>query len=146
LGDRSFTKHSLDSIHATQYLVNGIRRDTTIQESYNAIYEKENVNLSFGGMVYLHVHSQNPGNWNWGGFLGFGALFNDQARWAGSAGGTLLMGSKQRFNINLGLVLSQVDRLSPPYQKDTWYRESIDNVPTYRAWKTALLIGFSWNL
>jgi len=146
LSDQSFFKHSMDSIHSKKYLVNGVARDTLVQESYTAIYEKNNAHLSFGGMIYLQAHTQNPGNWNGGGYLGFGALFNDQARWSGAAGGTLLIGQKQRFNIHAGLILSQVDRLAPPYQTDTWYRETIDNIPTYRAWKAGFMFGFSWNL
>ena len=145
LSDKSFFKHSMDSIHHKNYLANGLIRDTIVQESYTAIYEKQNARLSFGGMIFLQAHSQNPGNWNGGGYLGFGALFNDQARWSGSAGGTLLIGQKQRFNINAGLILSQVDRLSPPYKTEVSYREAIDNIPTYRAWKAGIMLGFSWN-
>lgn len=146
LSDRSFSKHSMDSIHQKKYVQNGIVRDTIVQESYVTLFEKENTHVSFGGMIFLQAHSQYPGSWNFGGYLGFGALFNDQARWCGSVGGSVLIGKKQHFNINIGYIVSQVDRLSPPYGSGMAYRETIDNIPTYRAWKGGGMVGFSWNL
>ncbi len=61
-------------------------------------------------------------------------------------GPTLLIGKKQRFNINPSIIFSQVDRLSSPYETDHWYSETINNVPIYRAWKFGWGIGFSWNI
>lgn len=146
LYDENFTKKSKDSIYTKQYLVNGVTRDTTVQESFAAVYKKDQFKGSFGGMLFIHAHSQNACWLNYGVYLGFGALFNDQTRWAGSFGGSLLLGKSQRFSINPGIVLGQVERLSPPYKMDTWYRESLDNVPTYKAWKTNFILGFSWNI
>ena len=102
--------------------------------------------MSFGGMIFLNVHSMTGKSFNYGGYVGFGALFNDQARWCISTGGEAIIGRRQRFVIHAGMVLSQVDRLSPPYDKDVFYLERIDNVPTYRAWKPGFLLGLSWNL
>lgn len=97
-------------------------------------------------MIYLHAHSQNASWVNYGVYLGFGAMFNDQTRWAGALGGSLILGKSQRFCINPGIIIAQVDRLSPPYKTETWYPESFDNIPTYKAWKANFVLGFSWNL
>jgi regulator of replication initiation timing len=146
LKDDNFTKKSMDSIYTKKYLVDGTIRDTTVQESFTSIYEKKQSNISFGGMLFLHAHSQNACWFNYGVYLGFGALFNDQTRWAGAFGGSLLFGKNQRFSINPGAIVAQVERLSPPYKTETWYRETIDNIATYKAWKIKFALGFSWNL
>jgi hypothetical protein len=146
LQDHSFNKKTSDSIYTKRYLVNGLQRDTTVSGSFTTLFKKDQLPVSFGGMLYLHVHSQNA-NWvNYGGYIGFGALFNDQTRWAGSLGGSLLLGKSTRFNIHGGVVLSQVDRLSPPYQTSIGYAETIDNIPTYKSWQAGWLLGVSWNL
>ena len=144
--DNSYTKKSKDSIYTKKSLVDGTITDTTVQETFTALYKRDQFPVSFGGMLYLHAHTQNAQWANFGVYLGFGALFNDQTRWAGSIGGSLLIGKKQRFNINPGLLISQVDRLSPPYETETWYRETIDNIPISRDWKMSWVFGFSWNL
>lgn len=146
LNDVLYTKKSLDSIYTKTYLLDGQKRDTTVKETFTAIYEKDQANITFGGMVYLHAHTHNPGKMlNYGMHLGFGALFNDQARWAGSVGATLLIGKKQRFNINPGILIAQVERLAKPYETGTFYNETIDNIPTYKPWKVSWIVGFSWN-
>lgn len=146
LHDESYSKKSMDSIHTTQYVQDGHVRDTTIQENFTAIYKKDQSPISFGGMFYLNAHTQNDQMLNYGFYLGFGALFNDQTRWAGSGGASLLIGKRQRFNIHAGIIVAQVERLSPPYKTEKWYREAIDNIPTYKKWNYSYVVGFSWNL
>ena len=146
LQDDNFTKKSKDSIYTKKYLLNGIPRDTTVLQSFSSLYKKNQFPVSFGGMIYLHAHSQNASWVNYGVYLGFGAMFNDQTRWAGALGGSLILGKSQRFCINPGIIIAQVDRLSPPYKTETWYPESFDNIPTYKAWKANFVLGFSWNL
>ena len=145
LNDHSFSKKSVDSIYTKHYLVNGVKRDTTLSETFTSIYKRDQCKVSYGGMLFLQVHSQNAAWTNWGGYLGFGALFNDQTRWAGSAGISLQLGKPQQFNINVGPIVGQVERLAPPYETNKWYAEKIDNVSTYKAWDVSWMIGFSWS-
>jgi hypothetical protein len=147
LSDDVFTKKSMDSIYSKKYVATGgTVRDTTVLQTFNSINKQKQASASFGGMLYLHAHTQTGTYFNYGVSLGFGALFNDQARWAGSFGPTILIGKKQRFNITPSIILGQVDRLSAPYQTNKWYSETIDNVPTFKAWKASWAVGFSWNL
>lgn len=143
--DMSFARKTKDSIYTSEYLVNGQLRDTTKQGSFASLYEKQQAKISYGGMLYLHALSQTGTGFNYGGFIGFGALFNDQTRWAGAVGGTLALGKKQRLNINVGALIAQVDRLATPYQTGVWYNETLDNIPTYKAWKIQWMTGFSWS-
>lgn len=145
LNDHSFTKKTKDSIYTKQYLLNGGKRDTTLMESFSSIYKREQSSISYGGMLYLQLHSQNAAWINWGGYIGFGAMFNDQTRWAGAGGFSLQLGKPQQFNINAGAIIGQVERLAPPYQTNTWYAEKIDNIPTYKAWDVSWMVGFSWS-
>lgn len=145
LADELYTRKTKDSIYTKQHIVDGAAKDTLVQETFTTIRKQDQNKVGFGGMLYMHAHSQTGSYINYGISLGFGALFNDQARWAGSIGPSLLVGKKQRLNITPGLIIGQVDRLSAPYAADTWYPEKIDNVPTYKAWKTSWMIGLSWN-
>nr|WP_276900150.1 hypothetical protein [Pedobacter kyonggii] len=146
LSDEKYARKSKDSIITKSYVSNGKIRDTTLNQSFNGFFKQDQTPISLGGSIYLHIHSQNSTFINWGGSLGFGALFNDQARLVFSAGPTLLLGKKQRFTINPGISFAQVDRLSKPYSEGMWYTEVIDNVPVYKAWKANWSLGFSWNL
>ncbi len=146
LSDEQYIRKSKDSIITKSYVSNGKIRDTTVNQNFNGFFKQDQTPISLGGSIYLHVHSQNSTFVNWGASLGFGALFNDQARLVFSAGPTLLLGKKQRFTINPGVSFAQVDRLSKPYAEGQWYTEVIDNVPTYKAWKANWSLGFSWNL
>ena len=146
LADKAYSKRSMDSIYTKKYLVSGQQRDTTVQENFSAIYEKKQIPVSFGGMVYLHAHSQNMGYVNYGVSLGFGALFNDQARFTMSLGPTLSLGKTQHLNINAGIIMAQVDRLADPYRTGVWYNEPLDNIPTFKSWQTSWMLGLSWNL
>ena len=96
LDDHSFSKKTKDSIYTKPYLLNGIKRDTTVSESFTSIYQRDQSSVSYGGMLFLQVHSQNATWVNYGGYLGFGALFNDQTRWAGSGGGFFTVGQVTR--------------------------------------------------
>jgi hypothetical protein len=146
LADNLYTRNTKDSIYMTKYLVDGVPRDTTELHTFTSITQQKQASIGFGGMVYLHAHTQNAGTVNYGVSIGFGALFNDQTRWAGSFGPTILIGQRQRFNINPCIMLAQVDKLSAPYQTAVWYSQTIDNVPTYRAWAVSWGVGLSWNL
>lgn len=146
LADRQYSLKSIDSIHTRPYVHDGVVRDTTLSETFTRIYEKSGSKVSFGGMLYLHAHSQTASLLNYGISLGFGALMNDQARLCLAAGPTLIVGKKQRLVVNAGVMLGQVDRLSPSYTTDRWYRERIDNVPSGKVWKADYMIGLSWNL
>jgi hypothetical protein len=147
LGDQMFAKKSMDSIYHKQYVAPGGQvHDTVVNQSFTSINKQKQASLSYGAMVYINAHTQTYNNVNYGLALGFGAMFNDQARWVASLGPTMLIGKKQRFNINPAIMIGQVDRLSAPYQAGKWYAETIDNVPTFKAWKVSWGIGFSWNL
>ena len=143
----SILRNTKDSIYSKQYLANGIVRDTLINQAFTSLSKQSQVQLSFGGMLFLHAHTLNYNHqFNYGFSLGIGALFNDQSRWTASLGPTILIGKKQRININPSIILSQVDRLSSPYKTDYWYSETINNVPTFRAWKLGVGLGLSWNI
>lgn len=145
LADQAFTLRSKDSIFSQKFVNNGVPYDSIIQGKVTSINKQSQSAASYGGMVYLHVYSQNSGYFNYGVSLGFGALFNDQTRWVGSFGPTILLGKNQRFTINPSIMISQVTRLSAPYQTGVWYTETIDNPPTFKATKVSWGLGFSWN-
>jgi hypothetical protein len=146
LYDAKYTIKSKDSIWTTQYIAKDTVRDTTINKTFTSVYQQDQCRISIGAMIMLHAHSQWEGIFNLGGYIGFGALFNDQTRWTMSTGLSFLLGRKSRFNISLGAATAQVDRLQQPYQTEQWYAETIDNVPTVKVWKINYMIGFSWNL
>lgn len=145
LSDQSYSKKSLDSFITKKYLLNGQTRDTTLTQTYTQLYEKDQSQISYGGMLYLEAHSQ-TGTWfNGGMYLGFGALFNDQTRWAGALGGSFILGKPQKFSVHIGAVTAQIDRLAEPYQTGVLYPERIDNIPTQKVWKVSGMVGFSWS-
>lgn len=144
--DHKFSKITKDSIYTKKYLVNGVTRDTTVEEKFTSFNKENQMPISFGGMLLLHAHTQRSRLVNYGTYIGFGALFNDQTRWAGAVGGSVLIGKKQRFSINPGILISQVDRLSSPYEDGMWYKGVIDNTPTYKSWRLNWVIAFSWNI
>ena len=146
LCDKQYTKYSKDSIFSSKYLEGGTIKDTITNGRFTAIYSNANTKISFGGMLFFQAHSQNACNFNYGGYLGIGALFNDQTRWAASLGGSIIIGKSQRCFINIGPIISQVDRLAEPYKTKVYYKESLDNIPTTRAWKYSWMIGLSWKI
>jgi len=145
LSDDQYTLKTKDSIFSKKFVNAGEVRDSAVDQTFNSINKQSQARVSYGGMIFLHLHTQNSHYFNYGFSLGFGALFNDQARFAASFGPTLLIGKSQRFNINPSIIISQVTRLSAPYQAGTWYSETIDNVPTYKAMKASWGLGLSWN-
>ncbi len=146
LYDEKYTLHSKDSIYTSQHIQNGSVADTLVSDKFTAIYSTTNAKVSFGGMIFLQAHSQNASVLNYGGYLGIGALFNDQTRWTGSCGLSLIIGRNHRFMINAGPIIAQVDRLAKPYKIDTYYKETIDNVPISKVWEVNWMVGFSWKI
>lgn len=108
---------------------------------YTTLYDNTRYWFSF---LVPEGHTQNASVFNYGGYLGIGALFNDQTRWSGSFGGSFIIGRSQRLFINLGPVISQVDRLSKPYKTDFFYQKSFDIIPVSREWEVSWMFGFSW--
>lgn len=146
LYDAAYTKKSKDSIYTKQYVSHGAIRDTTVSETFSSLYEKKQAHVSFGGMLYVNAHTHLQKYLNYGFYVGFGALFNDQTRWSGAAGGSLITGKKQRFSVHLGVVIAQVDRLNPPYTTEKWTTDPIDNIPLSKFWKYNWMVGFSWKI
>lgn len=146
LYDDAFSKKTKDSIFKTQYLLDGNIRDTTLMKTFTSIHVKKQSKISYGGMLYLHAMSQRASYFNFGGYVGFGALFNDQARWAGAAGLSCVIGKSQKFGVHVGAIMCQTERLSPPYEAGKWYAETVDNIPTYKGMNTGFMVGFSWRL
>ncbi|WP_345082312.1 hypothetical protein [Nemorincola caseinilytica] len=146
LHDKAYTLKTKDSIFTKKYLVDGVPRDTTVQETFSSIYEKKGEKASLGGMIYMHAHSQNATFFNYGMSIGFGALFNDQARFTLALGPTLIIGKSQRLNINFGIAMADVERLRSPYEPEVWYNGRIDNVPTDKVRDISYLFGLSWNV
>lgn len=146
LYDEKYTLYSKDSIFTSQHIQNGSVKDTIINDKFTAIYANSNAKVSFGGMIFLQAHSQNASMLNYGAYLGIGALFNDQTRWSGSCGASLIVGRSHRFIVNAGPIISQVDRLAKPYETNTFYQGSIDNIPISKVWKVNWMVGFSWKI
>jgi hypothetical protein len=146
LSDDHYSMTSKDSIFKTQYLKNGIARDTTIDEKFTKFYKDPNLKISYGGMVFLQAHSQNVSFFNWGFYLGLGALFNEQVRWTGSAGLSFMLGRDPRCFINIGPSIAQVDRLKPAYEPLNYCRSSFNEIPISKVWKCNWLVGFSWRI
>lgn len=149
LNDMTYSKTTVDSFIQKKYTVGGTPggqvRDTLVAQTFTHLYNKDQTKMSFGAMIYMQFHTRNEGNFNVGMYIGLGALFNDQTRFTIGTGVSLLIGKVQRFAINAGAVMAQVDRLDPPYNTETWYAKTIDNIPTFRAWKVQPSLGFSWN-
>lgn len=146
LNDEKYSVYSKDSIYKKSYINNGIVKDTIVKDMFTAIYKHSNADVSFGGMIFLQAHSQNSSNFNYGGYLGVGALFNDQTRWTGSCGASFIIGRSQRCFINVGPIISQVDRLAKPYKTDVFYPKSIDNIPISKVWRYSWMLGVSWKI
>lgn len=146
LYDEKYSLFSKDTILTVQQVSGNSFKDTLINDNVTAIYSEEQMKISFGAMLFLQAHSQNAAMLNWGGYLGIGALFNDQTRWTGSAGFSLIIGKKQRFFINAGPALSQVSILSKSYETNKFYQKDIDKVPLENVWKYNWMIGFSWKI
>ena len=146
LYDKKYTTYSKDSLFIDEYINNGIIKDTLIDERFTAIYSNPNTKLSFGGMIFVQAHSQNASNINYGGYFSLGALFNDQTRWTGSCGASIICGRSQRIFINIGPIISQVDRLAEPYETDLFYQGSIDNIPVNKVWQCSWMLGISWKI
>jgi len=108
LYDEQYSLYSKDSIFTSEYIHSGSIRDTILKDKFTAIYTIPTKKVSFGGMIFLQGHTQNASLFNYGGYLGIGALFNDQTRWSGSFGGSFIIGRSQRLFINLGPVISQL--------------------------------------
>jgi len=108
LYDEQYSLYSKDSIFTSEYIHSGSIKDTILKDKFTAIYAIPTKKFSFGGMIFLQGHTQNASVFNYGGYLGIGALFNDQTRWSGSFGGSFIIGRSQRLFINLGPVISQL--------------------------------------
>jgi hypothetical protein len=128
LYDQEFKLKSRDSIYNQEYISGDTIADSLAFGTYKAIYRQDALPVSFGGMIFLNAHTQNPGIFNYGISIGFGALFNDQARLTYSAGLSGIIGKKQRFILNIGAAIGQVDRLETPYKTDVYYKETLDTV------------------
>lgn len=146
LYDGKFSIFSKDSLYKTQYLEGNSLKDTTLQGKFSALYQEPNVKASFGGMIFLQAHSQNDYWLNYGFYVGVGALFNDQTRWCGSMGISAILGRNHRAFLNVGPIISQVDRLGKPYNTDQFYLRQFDAVPITKLWKASWMFGFSWKI
>jgi len=146
LSDYKYNPYTKDSIFTSTYLSSGTIRDTLISDKFTAFYKEKNLKVSYGGMIFLHGHSQNSSMFNYGGYLGLGALFNEKTRWAGSLGFSLIIGRSQRCFIDIGAVISQVDRLKKPYIADNFYQGVINEVPDAQVWRASWMLGVSWKI
>lgn len=147
LADFAYSKTTKDSIYKTQYVVNGQVRDTIQNQTFSKISKENQANFSFGGALYVNGYWQCGRIFSAGFALGIGAMFNDQTRWALMGGIPLIFNGNgaSRFIITPSVVFAQVDRLSSQYQTDTWYSQTINNIPTQKVWKAGFALGISWN-
>ena len=146
LSDKKYTLFSKDSIYTTTYINSGTVKDTLVQDKFTAIYSQRSIKVSYGGMIFIHGHSQNAAMLNYGGYIGLGAMFNDQTRWAGSLGFSLIIGKNQRCFIDFGAIISQVDRLRKPYVTGQFYLDDMIRDHVDKVWRASWMLGFSWKI
>ncbi|HAQ18108.1 MAG TPA: hypothetical protein DCR40_02615 [Prolixibacteraceae bacterium] len=146
LYDKKYYSYNKDSIFISKILQKGTVIDSTISDKFTAIYSTSDAKFSYGGMVYLHGHSQNAHPINYGGYIGLGTLFNDQTRLTVSGGGSLIIGRNSRASINIGLIMAQVNRLDKPYSEGVFYQKIFDKIPVTSVWKSSWMLGFSWKI
>lgn len=120
--------------------------DNSISDSGTIIYESSNEKISFGGMLFMHAHSQNANWFNYGGYLGLGAMCTSQTQYIASLGISAIIGRSQRCFINFGPAISQVDRLTKPYQIGVPYASVSNPVPTTKVTRFSWLLGISWRI
>jgi|GEM_PF-5020635 len=145
LYDEMYNRNTKDTFANRRYLKDGQVRDTTVAETWTRFVPQEQSKLSYGVMLYSHFYWRTGRTWAAGLHVGVGALFNNQARWVGATGLSILLGRSQRLSINPSVAFAQVDRLTAPYKADQWEPRSIDNVPLTKVWKTSWALGLSWN-
>lgn len=147
LYDEKFTTVSKDTTIETVVInSSGISEKAKSNKTYTAMYPSRNRHISFGAMIYISAHTCNSKYTNIGGFLGAGAIFNDNTKIAAAAGGTIILGRNQRCFINIGMATSQVDRLDRPYKTKTFYDINPSTLPISKVWRYSWMVGVAWEI
>ncbi|WP_047445780.1 hypothetical protein, partial [Alistipes sp. ZOR0009] len=147
LYDEKFTTVSKDTTVETVIIDNsGKNQIVKSNKTYTAMYPSRNRHISFGAMIYISAHTCNSKYTNIGGFLGAGAIFNDNTKIAAAAGGTIILGRNQRCFINIGMATSQVDRLDRPYKTKTFYDINPSTLPISKVWRYSWMVGVAWEI
>lgn len=111
---------------------------------YQLVSEKSGL-FNFGILALMHATWRTPCHVNFGANLGIGVdLYNSQAlRYL--AGGSVIFGKNQRFILNGGLSVGQVDRLSSALEIDKIY-DTNPTISTVKLIDVGWYIGITYNI
>ncbi|MEI8273939.1 MAG: hypothetical protein WCG08_15090 [Paludibacter sp.] len=116
------------------------RNDSII--GYKLIPENSNP-LSYGFCGFMHAYKRSNSDCKLGLALGIGIDQNIQTKVM--FGGSLMLGKKERFIINLGCSISKTKELSNIYYIDHLYKDRVD-ITYSEPFKTGWFLGISYNL
>lgn len=122
-----------------------VNKPNFINDSINGYYlfKSEDKPMSFGFAGYMHAYCRNAANINVGLSLGIGIDQNIQVKIM--PGISILLGRKERFIINGGMVIGKVKELSNVQDVNHLYKEKVEPVYT-DSYKIGYFVGISYNL
>jgi len=122
-------------------------RKIEVDDSQSRIVANENRNILFPTIAaFAHIYSRSGENFNYGGV--FGVSTSASASLGFHPGFSLLFGSKQRFIINMGVTIGQVDLLAEPLNEEDLFPTGMvpDVIPTQQFYRAGVYLGISYNL
>ncbi len=146
LHDRSFVASQFTQITMDSVVNDGVVSVKPNSTTFSKIQQRKGDKFSYGPMAFIHFYYKNSEPVNFGGFIGTGLLFKDDARPMLSFGGNALFGKDQRYVLGIGAGISSVKRLSSKYEVGKSYRETVTEVPTENQTSVKWMFSFSWNI
>jgi hypothetical protein len=122
-----------------------VNKPNYINDSINGYYlfKSEDKSISYGLAGYMHAYWRNAANINVGLSLGVGIDQNTQVKIM--PGISILLGRKERFIINGGMVIGKIKELSNVQDVNHLYKEKVE--PVYiDSYKIGCFVGISYNL
>lgn len=118
--------------------------DNTTTNKYK-IETTDNGKLSYGAMGFVNFHSQWDRNFNIGGSLGAGFMFNQSTKLVLSPTASFIFGKYQRAILHLGAAFAQVNRIHSMYG-DNQFTDANYVPETKSDIQASFLVGISYNL
>lgn len=102
---------------------------------------------AYGAMGFINFHTQCPDSAiNFGGAIGTGLLFNQDAKLVVSPSLAVIFGRNQRAILHIGAAFAQVERIQSMYPDDALISDG-DYTPEKKKFvKGSFMVGLSWNL
>lgn len=120
--------------------------DGTEKKEYT-IHTLDGGKQAYGAMGYINFHTQNPESAiNFGGSIGTGLLFNQDAKLVVSPALAFIFGRNQRVILHIGGAFAQVERIQSIYPDGALISDGDYTPEKKKIVKGSFMLGLSWNL